>query len=59
MIGKTVAALYVDSEGVYAGISNVDAWDQARDARKYDGPYPVVAHQPHRHRRGGVQVRDS
>lgn len=32
--------------GVYAGLPGVDPWDAVRDARLYDGPYPVVAHPP-------------
>lgn len=41
-----VAALFVQAGGVYFGLSNVDPWDKARDARKYAGPWPVVAHPP-------------
>src|SRR5437660_3804788 len=41
-----VAALFVESRGVYAGLSDVDVWDKARDARLYAGPWPVVAHPP-------------
>ncbi len=42
----TVAALYVDPAGVYAGLDGVEVWDEARDARGYCGPWPVVAHPP-------------
>ena len=41
-----VAALYVETNGVYFGLEGVDPWDEARDARRYDGPHPVVAHPP-------------
>jgi hypothetical protein len=41
-----IAALYVEPEGVYVGRDGVDLWPEARDARLYAGPYPVVAHPP-------------
>lgn len=41
-----VAALYVNTDGPYFNLLGVDPWDEARDARRYDGPYPVVAHPP-------------
>lgn len=41
-----VAALYVEKDGAYYGLPNVDPWDAERDARLYDGPHPVVAHPP-------------
>jgi len=41
-----ISALYVETNGSYFGIANVDPWDLKRDARKYKGPYPVVAHPP-------------
>lgn len=42
----TIAALYVQPEGAYYGAPGVDPWDEARDARTYAGPHPVVAHPP-------------
>jgi hypothetical protein len=42
----TVAALFVAKGGCYFGLPGVDPWDQARDARVYVGPWPVVAHPP-------------
>lgn len=41
-----IAALFVHKNGTYFGLPNVDPWDEARDARKYPGPHPVVAHPP-------------
>ncbi len=41
-----IAALYVQTNGAYYGLPDVDPWDVHRDARKYAGPYPVVAHPP-------------
>jgi hypothetical protein len=41
-----IAALYVETGGVYYGLPDVDPWDRERDARLYAGPWPVVAHPP-------------
>lgn len=41
-----VAALYVETDGIYCGLEGVDLWDEIRDARQYFGPWPIVAHPP-------------
>lgn len=41
-----IAALFVQTNGVYFGDPEIDPWDEERDARLYAGPYPVVAHPP-------------
>jgi len=41
-----IVALFVQTGGAYFGIDGVDPWDEKRDARKYAGPWPVVAHPP-------------
>lgn len=41
-----IAALYVEEGGCYTMTADVDAWTEARDARKYTGPHPAVAHPP-------------
>ncbi len=41
-----IAALFVESGGSYFGLTGVEPWDLSRDARKYAGPWPVVAHPP-------------
>lgn len=41
-----IAALYVETGGVYSDLPSVEIWDETRDARCYTGPFPVVAHPP-------------
>lgn len=41
-----IAALYVKKGGTYYNLPGVDPWDESRDARQYDGPWPVIAHPP-------------
>ena len=43
---KKIAALFVEKNGIYYGLPGVDPWGKDRDARIYDGPYPVIAHPP-------------
>lgn len=43
---RPIAALYVQAGGAYSDLAGVDPWPEARDARLYAGPHPVVAHPP-------------
>jgi hypothetical protein len=45
-VPEMIAALFVETNGAYFNIPGIDPWDQTRDARKYEGPYPVIAHPP-------------
>lgn len=42
----TIAALFVETNGCYFGLPDVEPWDEKLDARHYHGPHPVVAHPP-------------
>lgn len=41
-----ISALFVETGGSYFNQSGIDPWDEARDARRYTGPHPVIAHPP-------------
>ena len=41
-----IAALFVQEDGSYYNLPDVDPWPESRDARLYPGPHPVVAHPP-------------
>lgn len=44
-LSSNVAVLYVDARGPYPAL--VEHWyDETRDAKRYKGPWPVVAHPP-------------
>ena len=46
LCSHSLAALFVQPDGCYANLPFVDAWPESRDARRYDGNLPVVAHPP-------------
>lgn len=41
-----VAVLYAKARTAYHQIAGVDVWDEVRDARRYTGDRPVIAHPP-------------
>lgn len=42
----TVAVLFARADSHYKALADVEVYDMERDARTYDGPWPVVAHPP-------------
>ena len=45
-LGRTVAVLFARADSVYKTLPDCEVYDIGRDARTYDGPWPVVAHPP-------------
>ena len=48
-LGRTradVAVIFARADSIYKTLPGVDVYDMERDARTYDGPWPVVAHPP-------------
>jgi hypothetical protein len=45
MVAK-VAALYVRARSIYQRMPGIDCWDATRDAAKYNGALPIIAHPP-------------
>jgi hypothetical protein len=45
-LNGVIAALFVEEFGCYSSVDNVVIWPENRDARKYRGPFPVIAHPP-------------
>lgn len=41
-----IAVLFAMQDGCYSVVNGVDLWHKERDARKYNGPHPVIAHPP-------------
>jgi hypothetical protein len=46
MRNPIIAAIFVQPDGCYANDPMFDAWPEIRDARKYNGDLPVIAHPP-------------
>jgi hypothetical protein len=45
-VDRPIAALFVETDGVYFGLDGVEPYDKRRDARLYAGTKPVVCHPP-------------
>ena len=42
----TVAVLFSRSDSIYRTMPGLDVWDEQRDAKRWQGGCPVVAHPP-------------
>lgn len=47
-MNSQVAVLYARGDSIYRAIDGTDVWDAERDARRWPGGAPVVAHPPSR-----------
>lgn len=45
-LARKVAVLFARRDSNYKTLDGVDVWDEDRDARRWPGGYPVVAHPP-------------
>lgn len=54
-----VAVLFARQDSHYKSIAGVDVWDIDRDARKWPGGMPVVAHPPCRNGKTGCGASGS
>lgn len=43
---RPVAVLFARADSNYKALPDCDVWDMARDARRYQGDMPVIAHPP-------------
>lgn len=41
-----ISALFVETDGIYFNDPDIDPWDIEKDAFKFKGPNPVIAHPP-------------
>lgn len=41
-----ISVLFVEEQGTYSQFSDLDLWPETRDARKFRGPGPAIAHPP-------------
>ena len=41
-----ISALFVETDGCYFNLKNIDPWDIKRDARKYNLNNKIIAHPP-------------
>ena len=59
---RTVAILCAAKKSVYHGMPDLEVFDEARDARTFQGGMPIIAHPPCRYWIGGLfgkQARDA
>jgi hypothetical protein len=43
---REVAVLFARADSIYKTLAGCDVWDEARDALKWPGGAPIIAHPP-------------